>query len=140
MFKDLFPQPDGFGIKANPLPRSIYAVLSELVSMMPIACGQYYWVYKLAPLNYRKFSSYIIGWLTMLAWVATVAIQSLFAGTMIQGLVKLNYPTYDSKQWQGTLITWAVIAVNVFINVFTPDFLPKFELMILVLHLVGFVA
>ena len=140
MFKDLFPRPDGFGIKANLLPRSIYAVLSELVSMMPIACGQYYWVYMLAPLNYRKFSSYIIGWLTMLAWIATVAIESLFAGTMIQGILTLNYPTYDSKQWQGTLFTWAVIAVNVFINVVTPDFLPKFELMILVLHLVGFVA
>jgi amino acid transporter len=75
-----------------------------------------------------------------MAWVATVAIESLFAGTMIQGLIKLNYPTYDSKQWQGTLFTWAVIVVNVIINVVTPDFLPKFELMILVLHLVGFVA
>jgi choline transport protein len=37
-------------------------------------------------------------------------------------------------------LTWAVIAVNVFINVVTPNFLPKFELMILVLHLAGFVA
>jgi choline transport protein len=129
-----------FGIKTNLLPRSIYAVLSELVSMMPIACGQYYWVYMLAPLNYKKFSSYIIGWLTSLAWIATVAIQSLLAGTMIQGLIEFNYPTYDSKQWQGFLFTLAIIAVNVFINVITPDFLPKFELMILVLHLVGFVA
>jgi len=140
MFKDLFPQPNGFGIKANLLPRSIYAVLSELVSMMPITCGQYYWVYRLAPLNCRNFCSYIVGWLTSLAWIATVATESLFAGTMIQGLINLNYPTYDSKPWQDTLITWAVIAVNVFINVVTPDFLPKFELMILVLHIIGFVA
>src|SRR5271156_4188437 len=111
MFKDLFPQPDGFGIKANLPPRSIYAVLSELVSMMPIACGQYYWVYKLAPLNYRKFSSYIVGWLTSLAWIATVAIESLFAGTIIQGLIILDNPDYASKQWQGTLLAWAVIAL-----------------------------
>jgi choline transport protein len=129
-----------FGIKANLLPRSIYAVLSELVSMMPIACGQYYWVYMLAPLNYKNYSSYIIGWLTSLAWIATVAIESLLAGTMIQGLIEFNYPTFDSKTWQGFLFTLAIITVNVFINVFTPDFLPKFELMILVLHLVGFVA
>jgi amino acid transporter len=108
--------------------------------MAPIACGQYYWVYRLAPSGYRKFSSYIIGWLTSLAWIATVATESLLAGTIIQGLIKLKYPTYDSKPWQGTLFAWAVIAVNVFINVVTPNFLPKFELTILVLHLAGFVA
>jgi choline transport protein len=108
--------------------------------MAPIACGQYYWVYRLAPSGYRKFSSYIIGWLTVLAWIATVAIESLLAGTIVQGLIKLNHPTYDSKPWQGTLLTWAVIVVNIFINVVTPDSLPTFELMILTLHLVGFVA
>jgi len=108
--------------------------------MAPIACGQYYWVYRLAPSDYRKFSSYIIGWLTSLAWIATVATESLLAGTIIQGLIKLNYPTYESKPWQGTLFAWAVIAVNIFINVVTPNFLPKFELTILVLHLAGFVA
>jgi len=129
-----------FGIKTNLLPRSIYATISELASMAPIACGQYYWVYRLAPSNYRKFSSYIIGWLTSLAWIATVATQSLLAGTIIQGLIKLNHPTYDPKPWQGTLFAWTVIAVNIFINVVTPNFLPKFELTILVLHLAGFVA
>jgi amino acid transporter len=108
--------------------------------MAPIACGQYYWVYRLAPSDYRNFSSYIIGWLTSLAWIATVATESLLAGTIVQGLIKLNYPTYDSKPWQGTLFTWTVIAVNIFINVVTPNFLPKFELTILVLHLAGFVA
>jgi choline transport protein len=109
--------------------------------MMPIACGQYYWVHELAPSDYfRNFSSYVIGWLTSLAWAATVAIQTLLAGTIIQGLIKLNYPTYDAKLWQGTLLTWAAIAVTTFINVFMPNFFPMLEIMILVLHVVGFVA
>src|SRR5215469_6677896 len=47
MSKHLF-----FSIIANILLRSVYAVLSELVSMMPIACGQYYFVYRLAPSGY----------------------------------------------------------------------------------------
>jgi choline transport protein len=116
-------------------------VISELTSMMPIACGQYYWVHELAPSDYyRNFSSYVIGWLTSLAWAATVAIETLLAGTIVQGLIKLNYPTYDAKLWQGTLLTWAVIAVTTFINVFMPNFFPKLEIMILVLHVVGFVA
>lgn len=108
--------------------------------MAPIACGQYYWVFMLAPDNYKKALSYVVGWLTSLAWIATVAIESLFAGTIIQGLMILQYPNYDSKQWQGTLLTWAVIAVNIFINVVTPGLLPKFEIMVMILHLCGFVA
>jgi choline transport protein len=116
-------------------------VISELTSMMPIACGQYYWVHKLAPSDYYKnFASYVIGWLTSLAWAATVAIETLLAGTIVQGLIKLNYPAYDAKLWQGTLLTWAVIAVAISINVFMPNFFPKLEIMILVLHVVGFVA
>ncbi|TID20309.1 amino acid transporter [Venturia nashicola] len=119
---------------------SVYACISELASMAPIACGQYYWVYMLASPKYKKASSYIIGWLTSLAWIATVATESLFAGTIIQGLMVISMPSYAAKLWQGTLLTWAVIVVNVFINVFTPNMLPKFEIAIMILHLVGFVA
>lgn len=120
--------------------RSVYTVISELASLAPIASGQYYWVYILAPPHYKKISSYIIGWLTSLAWIATVATESLFAGTIIQGILVLNYPSYHLQRWQGTLLTWAVIFVNIFINVVTPGLLPKFELMIMALHLCGFVA
>ena len=108
--------------------------------MAPIACGQYYWVFMLAPDNYKKALSYVVGWLTSLAWIATVATESLFAGTIVQGLVILSYPNYDAKAYQGTLLTWAVIAVNIFINVVTPGLLPKFEIMIMIFHLCGFFA
>lgn len=108
--------------------------------MAPIACGQYYWVYMLAAPKYKKASSYIIGWLTSLAWIATVATESLFAGTIIQGLIVISMPNYAAKLWQGTLLTWAVIVANVLINVFTPNLLPKFEIAIMILHLAGFVA
>jgi choline transport protein len=114
--------------------------ISELASMAPIACGQYYWVYMLAPPEYKKISSYIIGWLTSLAWVATVATESLFAGTIVQGLLVINYPSYVSKMWQGTLLTWLVIVVNIFINVVIPGLLPKFEITIMVIHVCGFIA
>ena len=119
---------------------SVYTVIAELVSMSPIASGQYFWVYILAPPKYKKLLSYLVGWLTSLAWVATVAIESLFAGTMIQGALILRYPDYDSQRWQGTLLTWAVMLFNVFINTILPALLPKFELMIMALHVGGFIA
>jgi choline transport protein len=119
---------------------SVYTVISELASMAPIAAGQYYWVYMLAPARYKVFSSYIIGWLTSLAWIATVATETIFAGTIFQGLIILNYPDYDPKQWQGTLFAWLVVAVAIFINVVVPDMLPKFEIFIIVVHVTGFIA
>jgi choline transport protein len=119
---------------------SVYTVISELASMAPIAGGQYYWVYMLAPLRWKKFSSYIIGWLTSLAWIATVATESIFAGTIIQGLIILDNPDYASKQWQGTLLAWAIVALAIFINCIVPSLLPKFEIFILVFHLAGFVT
>jgi amino acid transporter len=122
---------------------SVYTVISELASMAPIAGGQYYWVWMMAEPGWRDVLSYVVGWLTTLAWIATVATETLFAGTMIQGVITLDYPDYyieRSAMWQGTLLTWAVIAVCVFINVVIPNWLPRFEVFILVFHLAGFVA
>lgn len=120
---------------------SVYTVISELASMAPIAGGQYYWVYMLAPPRWKIFSSYIIGWLTSLAWIATVATETIFAGTMIQGAIILdNENSYDAKRWHGTLLAWLVIAVGIFVNVVIPGALPKFEIFIIVFHIAGFIA
>ncbi|ETI27490.1 hypothetical protein G647_09681 [Cladophialophora carrionii CBS 160.54] len=120
---------------------SVYTVISELASMAPIAGGQYYWVYMLAPPRWKVFSSYIIGWLTSLAWIATVATETIFAGTMIQGAIILdNENSYEAKRWHGTLLAWLVIAVAIFINVVIPGALPKVEIFIIVFHIAGFIA
>ena len=120
---------------------SVYTVISELASMAPIAGGQYYWVFMLAPPRWKIFCSYIIGWLTSLAWIATVATETIFAGTMIQGAIILdNETSYDPKRWHGTLLAWLVIAVAIFVNVVIPGALPKFEIFIIVFHIAGFIA
>jgi len=75
-----------------------------------------------------------------LAWIATVATESIFAGSIIQGLIILDHPDYEPTKWQGTLLAWLVIAVAVFINVVIPGLLPRFETFILVFHLAGFIT
>ncbi|RMZ90307.1 hypothetical protein DV736_g2444, partial [Chaetothyriales sp. CBS 134916] len=120
---------------------SVYTVISELASLAPIAGGQYYWVYMLAPPKWKVFSSYIIGWLTSLAWVATVATETIFAGTMLQGLVILDHSDYNSSLlWRGTFLAWAVLLVCVLVNVIVPGMLPKFEVFIIIFHISGFIA
>ncbi|EED13419.1 choline transport protein, putative [Talaromyces stipitatus ATCC 10500] len=119
---------------------SVYTVISELASMAPIAAGQYYWVYMLSSEKYRVFASYIIGWLTSLAWIATVATETLFAGTMLEGLVILDYSTYTATNWKGTLLTWAVALVSTFINAVIPSMLPRIEIGTVVFHVAGFIV
>lgn len=58
----------------------------------------------------------------------------------MQGLAILCNSTYIPKPWQTTLIIWAVIAFAVFVNVTVSGLLPKFEGLILVLHVLGFFA
>lgn len=94
--------------------RSVYICISELASIAPIACGQYFWIYMLGPPKYKKALSYVVGWLTSLAWIATVATESLFAGTIVQGLLIISYPGYVAKQWHGTLLTVSFSCGNMF--------------------------
>lgn len=119
---------------------SVYTVISELASMAPISGGQYYWVYMMAPVRWKVASSYLVGWLTSLAWIATIATESIYIGTIIEGLIILENPDFVPQRWQGTLLAWAMVAVAIFINVIIPRILPKFEISILVFHLAGFVA
>ena len=123
----------------------------------PVAGGQYYWVAFLAPRNCQRFLSYITGqssvnsagyndnelnagWLTLCGWQASVASGAYISGTLIQGLITLNNANYNPKPWHGTLLFWAVYAFAVAINTLGRYVLPRFESLILVLHVLGFFA
>ena len=117
---------------------SVFSTMCELVSMAPTSGGQYHWVAMLAPRSCSKFLSYLTGWLTVGGWQGSVASSSLLTGTMIQGLIGLNNDSYVPQPWQGTLLFWAVIIFAVFINTLVSSALPKFEGLILILHVLGF--
>ena len=117
---------------------SMYTVIAELSSMAPIAAGQYYWAYIMAPEQHRVFVSYIVGWMASMAWIATVATECMFAGTMLQGMLILDYPDYISKRWHDTLLTWGVVLVTVFINVIVPAAMPRIEIGTVAFHIAGF--
>ncbi|CAD6584222.1 MAG: hypothetical protein ASARMPRED_001636 [Alectoria sarmentosa] len=118
-----------------------YASLGELASMSaPTAGGQYHWVAMLAPPGSHKILSYMTGWLTVIGWQAGFATANLVSAALIQGLIVLTRPNYDPKPYHHMLLFWAVMAFAVFINVLASTVLPKFEGLILVLHIVGYFA
>lgn len=57
---------------------------------------------------------------------------------LLQGLVTFTHPDYVAQPYQGMLLIWAVIALGVLINTQGGTFLPKFEGLILILHLLGY--
>lgn len=79
-----------------------------------------------------------IGWLTVTGWQAVVASGGYLCGTLIQGLIVLNNPTYAFERWHGTLLFWAVLLLAFIINTVLNSLLPKFEVLILLIHTLGF--
>ncbi|KAI0406972.1 putative GABA permease [Xylaria palmicola] len=121
---------------------SVFATLSEMVSMAPTSGGQYHWVSMLAPASCRKFLGYLTGWLAITGWQALVASGGFVTGTMIQGIILLTHPEYAEvmKNWHGTLLLWAVVLLSYGINTAVGSLLAKFEGMVLVVHILGFFA
>lgn len=115
-----------------------FTVLAELVSMAPTSGGQYHWCAMLSPPSMMKFLSYITGWVTTIGWMSAFTSASFFAGTEIQGVVTISHPNYDPKAWQGTLIMWAAICLALAINIVGGKLLPRFETLVLLVHLFGY--
>ena len=94
----------------------------------------------LAPKASARVLSYITGWLTVLGWQAAITAASYLTGTGIQGVVIVTVPNYNPKMWHGTLMTWAVVICAFGINTLVSTVLAKIEAIVLILHIVGFVA
>ena len=65
---------------------------------------------------------------------------SFVAGTIIQGLITLNNPSYEPQQWHGTLLVIAVVAFSIIFNTTFAQKLPLVEGLILLLHVIGLFA
>ena len=59
---------------------------------------------------------------------------------MTQGLIILTDPTYEPHPWQSVMLFWGVILFGVSVNTVVSSWLPKFEALILILHVLGFFA
>ena len=81
-----------------------------------------------------------VGWLTVLGWQALVASVEYLNGAMTQGLIILTDPTYEPHPWHTVMLYWGVVPFGVLVNIVIGSWLPKFESLILILHVVGLFA
>jgi choline transport protein len=103
--------------------------------------GLYHWVAEFGPKAVQRYLSYIVGWMSMIAWLTGAATLNLIAGGLIQGLAKLWYPHYSSQNWHETLIVIGIGIISTSLNTLAVKYLPLFELLSLFGHFLGiFVA
>ncbi|PYH96799.1 amino acid permease [Aspergillus ellipticus CBS 707.79] len=118
----------------------VFASIAEMASMSPTSGGQYHWVSEFAPRRGQKFLSYITGWLCAMGWQCAIVSIAYLTGTIIQGLIVLNHPTYVFERWHGTLLVVAITAFSILFNTFLAKNLPMVEGLILIIHVVGLFA
>ncbi|KAF2014378.1 amino acid transporter [Aaosphaeria arxii CBS 175.79] len=117
---------------------SVFIAIGELSSAIPTAGGQYHWVSLLAPRSSKKFFSYMTGWLTVVGWIAALTAVCFFVADLTMSLVQLNHGGFEKSGWQGTMLIWAALVVCVIINIFISGALPTIEVVVLIIHTLGF--
>ncbi|CAG8981811.1 hypothetical protein HYALB_00004754 [Hymenoscyphus albidus] len=113
-------------------------VMAEMASMIPLAGGPFNWVAILSPSWCRKFLSYLAGWLTVISWQAFVAEACYTCASLIQGIVIINYPSYEPKLWHATLMFYAIGLFGLFMNTVLGRLLPRTEALMLISYILGF--
>ncbi|KAM0437805.1 hypothetical protein ACHAPT_002170 [Fusarium lateritium] len=115
--------------------------LAELASGLPSAGGQYYFVARLSSESTSTVASWFAGYIMTFGWITVTGSAPFLAGTMIQGLLVLNYPeTYVFERWHGTLIYWAILITAASVCIFCSHILPLIEKVSLTLHLALFLV
>ncbi|KAL8717563.1 MAG: hypothetical protein Q9181_008308, partial [Wetmoreana brouardii] len=79
-------------------------------------------------------------WLLAIGWQGSIVGLSFVAGTIVQGLITLNNPSYEPQQWHGTLLVIAAVVIAIAVNIFLSKALPTAEYVLLLLHILGLFA
>jgi choline transport protein len=112
-------------------------VLKIFLSRAPTNGGQYHWVAQFSPPRFSAFLSWTTGWIEVLGWQAVLSSVLFLGGTMIQGLLVLNYSdTYVWHRWHGSCLYWAIGILCAAVNAFAIRIFPVMEVVVLVGHIV----
>ncbi|KAK4580113.1 hypothetical protein LTR86_000316 [Recurvomyces mirabilis] len=133
--------------------------MAEMASMAPTAGGQYHWVSEFAPREHERFLSYLTGWLCkqVLGWQTGLCATAYGAALALQAMIAINHADYSVPQWQGCVLTIAIVLITIFFSNFTMKRtwlfhadsytdtvflrrLPLFEGVMLAIHVMGFFA
>lgn len=78
--------------------------------------------------------------MSTLSWQAGTASGSFLTGTIIQGLIYVNNPSYSGTRWQGTLLVFAMVLFIYICNIWGAKGLPMIQNLLLLVHIFGFLV
>ncbi|KAJ5662903.1 amino acid transporter [Penicillium longicatenatum] len=118
----------------------ITAGLAELASAFPSSGGQYHFAYMVASPKYRSLVAFLIGWLSIAAWCLTSASTAIVCAQMAGSLASIYHPSYTAEAWHTYLIYLLIMILATSIVCFSPNAIPKGEIVLLWCSVAGFVA
>lgn len=98
--------------------------------MLPIAGVQYHFTWELAPLKYRRFITWMQGWITWFSWIALLAGIANIAANVTTTMVTANYPGYVVQSWHTILIMYAYLIVLGLLNMYGFFLIPWIEFLV----------
>lgn len=107
--------------------------------MAPAANGHYIYVSGCAPPRLQSLLSYFSGWLSTISWQSIVAVDCCVIGGIIQALIAVNDPTYNSTRWADTLLTILTALLVAAFNTFAASHLSLTEGVFTTCHVFAFV-
>ncbi|PYH87691.1 choline transporter, partial [Aspergillus ellipticus CBS 707.79] len=92
--------------------------LSELASAFPSSGGQYHFCYVLSPQKSKRFSAFVVGCMSVVAWWIVTASGISLITASISGIVSFWRPEYMAAQWHIYLV-YIAMALITLIPLFT---------------------
>ncbi|KPI43975.1 Choline transport protein [Cyphellophora attinorum] len=101
--------------------------LAELASAFPSSGGQYHFAFMVAPIRYRALIAFSTGWLSIFAWLFTIASACIYCAQICVNMATLFHPQYIPEQWHVYLVYVAFVAACTLITVFLSRQIPLLE-------------
>ncbi|KAI9146855.1 choline transporter [Paramyrothecium foliicola] len=92
--------------------------LSEIASAFPSTGGQYHFCFILTREKHKRFTAYIVGWMSMLAWWTVTCSGVSLCAVVLSGMISFIRPEYEAQSWHIYLFYAAntiITAIPVFI-------------------------
>ncbi|EPX71499.1 uncharacterized protein SOCG_01716 [Schizosaccharomyces octosporus yFS286] len=107
------------------LPVSIS--MSELASAMPTSGSLYYWIAKLSPPKYRAFLSWLLGYVSMLAYGTGFASTVYAASSLLVAVISIGNPGYSATKYEQYGIYLAFSLASSFLIAMPTKYLAYFN-------------
>ncbi|KPM37242.1 hypothetical protein AK830_g9303 [Neonectria ditissima] len=86
--------------------------LSEIASAFPSTGGQYHFCYILTPEKSKRFTAYVVGWMSTLAWWIVTCSGISLASATLAGMISFFEPDFVIQRWQIYLLYVGVAVIT----------------------------